>query len=156
MSQRYVEFLNLVDMFRSGALSADDVRKLRLDPDWELKKTFLKVLYEEIYEDFFEGVAHNRFAELLSETVQAPLKTSVAPYIQAKVAQTARADSALKPSVTRRKVAGSYKLGMVGSSTCERGIMQGVPGLHLTDFDVLLSRSGLSFIRSRFCKFSHR
>ena len=86
MSQRYVEYLNLVDMFRSGALSADDVRKLRLDPDWELKKTFLKVLYEEIYEDFFEGVALNRFAELLSETVQAPLKTSVAPYVQAKVA----------------------------------------------------------------------
>ena len=95
MSQRYVEFLNLVDMFRSGALSADDVRKLRLDPDWELKKTFLKVLYEEVYEDFFEGVALNRFAELLSETVQAPLKTSVAPYIQAKVAQMVRADSAL-------------------------------------------------------------
>jgi hypothetical protein len=95
MSQRYVEFLSLVDMFRSGALSADDVRKLRLDPDWELKKTFLKVLYEEIYEDFFEGVALNRFAELLSETVQAPLKTSVAPYIQAKVAQMVRADSAL-------------------------------------------------------------
>ncbi len=66
MSQRYVEFLNLVDMFRSGALSADDVRKLRLDPDWELTNTFLKVRDEEVYEDFVGGVAHNRFAELLS------------------------------------------------------------------------------------------
>ena len=75
MSQRYVEFLKLVDMFRSGVMSSDEARKLKQDPDWKLKKAFLKVLHEELYEEFFEGIQTKIFSELIPELAHSSVAT---------------------------------------------------------------------------------
>ena len=122
MSQRYVEFLNLVDMFRSGVMSVEDVRKLKLCPDWELKKAFLNVLHEEVNDDLFEGFRRNRahdenhnvFAELLSEADQTPLKKTITPHAKDKVNLSAKVMSGLSPSVSRLKVVSNPKLKMQG------------------------------------------
>mgnify|MGYP003683768503 CR=1 FL=1 len=129
MSQRYVEFLNLVDMFRSGVMSEEDVRTLKRCPDWELKKAFLNVLHEEVHEDSFEGFwrdrsrndshndSHNLFAELLAEVTQTPLKRTFRP--RANVNLSDKATSGLIPSVSRRKTVGNPKLqnaGLIGEA----------------------------------------
>ncbi|MDG1207231.1 MAG: hypothetical protein P8N51_17815 [Pseudomonadales bacterium] len=126
MSKRYVEFLNLVDMFRSGVMSEEDVRTLKRCPDWELKKAFLNVLHEEVRVDSFEGLwrdrsrndsrndshndTHNVFAELLAEITQTPLKRTFRP--RAKVNLSEKVTSGLFPSASRRKTVGNPKLKM--------------------------------------------
>lgn len=83
MSQRYVEFLKLVDVLRTGVLSSDDARKLKQDPDWKLKEAFLKVLHEELYEEFFEGIKNNVFAVLIPELAHSSAASETSAYAKA-------------------------------------------------------------------------
>jgi hypothetical protein len=106
MSQRYVEFLNLVDMFRSGVMSEEDVRTLKRCPDWRDRSR------NDSHND-----SHNLFAELLAEVTQTPLKRTFRP--RANVNLSDKATSGLIPSVSRRKTVGNPKLqnaGLIGEA----------------------------------------